>query len=123
MLIPVSCPSQTLDALPTHLVTPFIGPVPPSNLLDKIARGVAHGKGPLDWPHSVRATRVKLLELAKKRAKDESLQPSDVSDRENQFDAERDAKRQNIRRPLDRQSSMDFMNVAGPHLDEDNITR
>ncbi|KIL58755.1 hypothetical protein M378DRAFT_200399 [Amanita muscaria Koide BX008] len=115
-------PEQVLLSTP-HLVTPFIGPVPPSNLLDKIARGIAHAKGPLDWPHSVRATRVKLVELAKKRAKDESLQHSDVSDRENQFDAECDAKRQNIRRPLYRQNSMDFMNVAGPHLDEDNITR
>lgn len=32
-------------------------------------------------------------------------------------------KRQNIHRPLYRQNSMDFMNVAEPHLDEDNITR
>lgn len=55
-------------------------PPPPSNLLDKIACGIAHAKGPLDWPHSVRAMRVKHLELAKKRAEDESLPHSDVSD-------------------------------------------
>ena len=121
---------QTLDALPAHLVTPFIGPVPPSNLLDKIARGLTHAKGPVDWPHSVRATRVKLLELAKLRAKEEtalSHTSSDVSERENMFNAQNARgspdKRQNIRRPIYRQNSMDFMNVAEPHLDEDNITR
>jgi transcription factor SPN1 len=60
---------QTLDALPAHLLTPFVGPVPPSNLLDKIARGVAQAKGTEEWPHSVRATRVKLMELARTRGK------------------------------------------------------
>ncbi|KAF8348944.1 hypothetical protein F5887DRAFT_879407 [Amanita rubescens] len=124
--------TRTLDALPAHLVTPFIGPVPPSNLLDKIARGVTHAKSPVDWPHSIRATRVKLLELAKLRAKEESAQgrtSSNVSERENRFDTQiqnactSPDKRQNIRRPLYRQNSMDFMNVAESHLDEDNITR
>ncbi|KAK0450260.1 hypothetical protein EV421DRAFT_1991212 [Armillaria borealis] len=61
--------SRTLDALPSHLVTPFNGPIPPSNLLDKIARGVAQAKGPNDWPFSLRATRVKLIEIARSRAK------------------------------------------------------
>ncbi|KAF8628036.1 hypothetical protein AX15_004151 [Amanita polypyramis BW_CC] len=125
--------TRTLDALPAHLVTPFIGPVPPSNLLDKIARGVAHAKGPADWPHSIRATRVKLLELAKIRAKEEAAQNRatnlGASERENKFETQAENarggqdKRQNIRRPLYRQNSMDFMNVAEPHLNEDNITR
>ena len=61
------CP-QTLDALPSHLLTPFIGSIPPSNLLDKIARGVAEAKG-TDWPHSMRATRAKIVELARMRAR------------------------------------------------------
>ena len=62
-----------MDALPAHLVTPFHGPIPPSNLLDKIARGVSQAKGPSDWPHSIRATRVKLLELARSRAKEDAV--------------------------------------------------
>ena len=53
-----------MDALPSHLLTPFNGPVPPSNLLDKIAKGVMHAKGPAEWPHSLRATRAKIVELA-----------------------------------------------------------
>ena len=40
---------QTLNVLPSHLLTPFNGPVPPSNLLEKIVRGVAV-EGPTDWP-------------------------------------------------------------------------
>ena len=39
---------QTLDVLPFHLLEPFNGPVRPSNLLDKILRGVAEAKGPTD---------------------------------------------------------------------------
>ncbi|KAF8623688.1 hypothetical protein AX17_007386 [Amanita inopinata Kibby_2008] len=127
--------TRTMDALPAHLVTPFIGPVPPSNLLDKIARGVAQAKGPVDWPHSVRATRVKLLELAKIRAKEEALQKrkigGDALGREtkpvaNGLDAYNGkvGNGQNLRRPLYRQNSMDFMNAAESHLNnEENITR
>ena len=63
--------NQTLDALPSHLLTPFNGPIPPSNLLDKIARGVSQAKGPIDWPHSIRSTRAKLLQLARGKANDE----------------------------------------------------
>ncbi|KAI9574010.1 hypothetical protein HD554DRAFT_579258 [Boletus coccyginus] len=63
--------SRTLDALPAHLITPFNGFIPPSNLLDKIARGVSAAKGPNDWPHSIRATRIKLLELARSMAQEE----------------------------------------------------
>ena len=55
---------QTLDALPSHLLVPFRRPVPPSNLLCKIARG------PADGPHSQHATRVKIIELAPRRASD-----------------------------------------------------
>lgn len=63
--------SQTLDALPAHLITPFNGSIPPPNLLDKISRGITAAKGPNDWPHSVTATRSKLLELARIRAQEE----------------------------------------------------
>ncbi|KAI6042853.1 hypothetical protein EDC04DRAFT_2654997 [Pisolithus marmoratus] len=63
--------SRTLDALPAHLITPFNGPVPPPNLLDKVARGISAAKGPNNWPHTVRATRIKLLELARVKAQEE----------------------------------------------------
>jgi len=57
---------QTLETLPSHLLTPFNGPVPPSNLLDKIACGVADGKGPADRPRFQPATRSKIVELARR---------------------------------------------------------
>jgi transcription factor SPN1 len=140
---------QTLDALPAHLVTPFNGAMPPSNLLDKIARGVSQAKGTADWPHSIRATRVKLLELARVRAKEEALadqrrkvitEEDDVEiDGNYSYFGDSDMLHQtaNIgigknglgvglghRRPLHRQSSMDFMNTAATNLkDNDNINR
>ena len=116
---------QTLDALPAHLVTPFNGPIPPSNLLDKIARGVAHAKGPIDWPHSIRATRVKLIELSRLRAKEQAPaphqphsiaeEPEDAMQIEANYSYSHDGRQKPLAiapsatRPLYRQSSMDFM--------------
>ncbi|KIM40509.1 hypothetical protein M413DRAFT_162973 [Hebeloma cylindrosporum] len=112
--------SRTLDALPAHLVTPFNGPIPPSNLLDKIARGVSQAKGPADWPHSIRATRIKLLELARARAKEEALaqqrrqiirEEVEIDDGSN-YSYFHDGEEKPVggpRRPLYRQSSMDFI--------------
>ena len=106
-----------MDALPQHLLTPFNGPVPPSNLLDKIARGVSEAKGPGEWPHSLRATRAKIVELARKRAKE----PSDGGETTDTI-AEEDSAGSGVplqqttntglKRPLYRQSSMDFMQSA-----------
>lgn len=120
------CP-QTLDALPSHLLTPFNGPVPPSNLLDKIARGVADAKGN-NWQHSMRATRAKIVELARVRAK-ESRDNGSGSDTIAEEDSTDDAPLQQttnigLKRPLYRQSSMDFMQPAKTNLqDNSNITR
>jgi len=97
---------QTLDALPPHLVTPFNGPTPPSNLLDKIAHGVSQAKGPVDWPHSIRATRVKLIELSRATARENKAPPTDVHVPPKQ------PGKPFIKRPLYRQSSMDFINNA-----------
>jgi hypothetical protein len=47
------------------VLTPWASPIPPPNLLDKVARSISTSKGPLEWPHSVRATRVKLTELSR----------------------------------------------------------
>lgn len=114
---------QTLDALPAHVLTPFIGPVPPSNLLDKIARGVAQAKGSSEWPYSLRATRVKLVELCRARAKDVSaehkrhnaIEEEDIDQDLEQF-REVLKRTTNIRRPLYRQNSMDFMQSAKSEL-------
>ncbi|KAJ3814109.1 hypothetical protein EV368DRAFT_74278 [Lentinula lateritia] len=117
--------SRTLDALPSHLVTPFNGPIPPSNLLDKIARGVANAKGPAEWPHSLRATRVKLIEIARQRAKEDPPRgPKSVVTDENDDISWLSRKRSRVipRRPLYRQSSMDFVNPSD-RKNGDNITR
>ncbi|KAH7925813.1 hypothetical protein BV22DRAFT_402860 [Leucogyrophana mollusca] len=99
--------ARTLDALPSHLTTPFNGPVPPSNLLHKIATGIAQAKGPNDWPHSVRATRIKLLHIARDNASDHDNARgglrADVLQQTTNTASPRRA------RPLYRQSSMDFM--------------
>jgi hypothetical protein len=134
---------QTLDALPPHLMTPFNGPIPPSNLLDKIARGVTQAKGE-DWPHSLRATRVKLIELARTIAEEDSKPRKATIPEENDMDcsdypyiAQSEVLQQttNIgvgkiglgiglgpRRPLYRQSSMDFLNTSDTR-DDDTINR
>ncbi|KAK0235972.1 hypothetical protein EDD85DRAFT_791368 [Armillaria nabsnona] len=119
--------SRTLDALPSHLVTPFNGPIPPSNLLDKIARGVAQAKGPNDWPFSLRATRVKLIEIARTRAKEEAKVYADEND--DYFfrggESELPAVGKKPRRPVYRQSSMDFLygSISEDQDEHDNITR
>ncbi|KAI5983355.1 hypothetical protein EDD15DRAFT_2316093 [Pisolithus albus] len=133
--------SRTLDALPAHLITPFNGPVPPSNLLDKVARGISAAKGPNDWPHTIRATRIKLLELARVKAREERYANihEEVDDMTCSTSANKSEKpsrtpdplevlqqRTNtplgVRRPLYRQSSMDFMSPVG--LDKhESITR
>ncbi|TFL04097.1 hypothetical protein BDV98DRAFT_360615 [Pterulicium gracile] len=118
---------RTLDALPSHLITPYNG-IPPANLLEKIARGVAQAKGPNEWPHSLRATRVKLMELARNRAKEECQSPMRLKSPRAQVAAtipeeeggatvqatpgqkhRRAGSGEHNRRPLYRQSSMDFV--------------
>ncbi|KAF7773355.1 hypothetical protein Agabi119p4_5522 [Agaricus bisporus var. burnettii] len=129
--------SRTLDALPAHLVTPFNGPIPPSNLLDKIARGVSQAKGPVDWPHSLRATRVKLIELSRHRAKEQAAarQQREAIAEEMEYASEMETnyiynengaeKPVGVKKPLYRQSSMDFMlNAVGTDIqNNENLTR
>ncbi|KAG2740707.1 hypothetical protein P692DRAFT_20753836 [Suillus brevipes Sb2] len=123
---------RTLDALPSHLITPFNGSIPPPNLLDKIARGITAAKGPNDWPHSVTATRAKLLDLARARAMEERRKsiidedviflsgnvhrPADLSKCAERNDTSPDVLQSTTntlkRHPLYRQSSMDFMTDA-----------
>ncbi|TRM64352.1 hypothetical protein BD626DRAFT_568116 [Schizophyllum amplum] len=128
---------RTLDALPSHLYTPFNGSVPPSNLLDKIARGVAQAKGAEEWPHSLRQTRQKLIELSRARGKDESIpeETSDgaeivVDDSHNPGDnpsSQTKTPQPSVsprKRPLYRQSSMEFLNATASDLkDNDTIDK
>lgn len=134
---------ETLDALPAHLITPFNGPVPPSNLLDKIARGISAAKGPNDWPHSIRATRMKLLELARRKAQEERRKAVFKEDKAplvqggpvchgeayrprtpgpSEVLQSRTNTPIHTRRPLYRQSSMDFMDPEQSDRSE-SITR
>ncbi|KAI8969498.1 hypothetical protein BD414DRAFT_525812 [Trametes punicea] len=101
--------SRTLDALPAHLLTPFNGPVPPSNLLDKIARGVISAKGPVEWPHSLRATRAKIIELARLRATEDTSSDTIAEEEPSEKDVLQQTTNTGPKRPLYRQSSMDFM--------------
>ena len=102
---------QTLDALPSHLLTPFNGSVPPSNLLDKIARGAREAKGPADWPHSLRATRAKIVELFRRRARD-STPIAGIAEESCEDEEPREVLRPSSpvsRRTMQRQSSMGFI--------------
>ncbi|CDO70655.1 hypothetical protein BN946_scf184756.g22 [Trametes cinnabarina] len=101
--------SRTLDALPAHLLTPFNGPVPPSNLLDKIARGVISAKGPVEWPQSLRATRAKIIELARLRASEDMSSDTIAEEEASDKDVLQQTTNTGPKRPLYRQSSMDFM--------------
>ncbi|KAI0663879.1 hypothetical protein C8Q70DRAFT_907296 [Cubamyces menziesii] len=100
---------RTLDALPSHLLTPFNGPVPPSNLLDKIARGVIAAKGPVEWPHSLRATRAKIVELARLRGVEDNSSDTIAEEEPSDKDVLQQTTNTGPKRPLYRQSSMDFM--------------
>ena len=108
-LVTVSLSSlKTLDTLPGHLYTPFNGPVPPSNLLDKIARSVSQAQGPLEWPHSIRATRAKLVEIARARDKDRNKENMTIDEQDEDGVVEVPPGHQ-PKKPLHKQSSMDFL--------------
>ncbi|THH04605.1 hypothetical protein EW146_g10137, partial [Bondarzewia mesenterica] len=118
--------SRTLDALPAHLLTPFNGPVPPSNLLDKIARGVVQAKGASEWPHSIRATRSKLVELSRQRAKEaaEEKRRDTIEEEDFPYGEVLQQTTNTGPRRLYRQSSMDFMQSAKLEIgDSDPFSR
>lgn len=98
----------------------------------------------MEWPHSLRATRVKLIELARNRAREENMPLSRkatvekeddlaTSVEDSRYDGEVLQQTTNIgnigiglgsRRPLYRQSSMDFMNSSTTDLaDNDDLLR
>ncbi|TFK45859.1 hypothetical protein OE88DRAFT_1812332 [Heliocybe sulcata] len=112
---------RTLDALPSHVLTPFAGPVPPPNLLDKMAKGLAEYA---DWPHSLRATRAKIIEIAKTGGMESS-----VDEEANDRDSARSgvlSPTTNIepKRALYRQSSMDFIQMDKQDVrSNESITR
>jgi hypothetical protein len=103
---------------------------------------VSQAKGPAEWPHSLRATRVKLIELSRQRAAAEDAaldRRKQAADENDEFACYADGDSSDmgsnhgkkalglgagIRRPLYRQSSMDFLNSSAPNFkDNDSITR
>lgn len=72
-------------------------------------------KGPIDWLHSIRATRIKLLELARSKAKEEKEKakqrnwPLIIREEGEMDDDMMDINNAEGSRPLYRQSSMDFI--------------
>ena len=104
-------------------MTPFNGPVPPSNLLDKIARGVTARKGPVEWPHSLRATRAKIVELARLRAKEDTASDTIAEEESTDPGVPAQTTAKGTKRPLYRQSSMDFMPSNKLDPADDSIAR
>ncbi|KLO08929.1 hypothetical protein SCHPADRAFT_916825 [Schizopora paradoxa] len=103
----VSLLGKTLDALPSHLLSPYNGSIPPANVLDKIARSVINAKDPIEWPHSVRSTRIKLLNLARSyndNGHGDGRRSSELSP-----DVLQPTTTNVPKKPLYRQSSMDFL--------------
>ena len=115
-----------MDAVPQNVLTPYTGAVPPSNLLDKLARGIVNAKGPNEWPHSVRQTRQKLVELARGQTVvpatiDENVESTTASLRDStnlQMSPVRSRKR-----PLARANSMDFMQAANLEGQVDSFSK
>ncbi|KAH8117872.1 hypothetical protein DFH11DRAFT_863706 [Phellopilus nigrolimitatus] len=98
---------KALDALPSHLLSPYNGSIPPANVLDRIARSIIHAKDPLEWPHSIRSTRIKLLKLARIHAEE-----NDAREKRLSSDLPPDVLQPTTnvhKKPLYRQSSMDFI--------------
>lgn len=88
---------------------------------------MTNAKGPLDWQHSLRATRAKIVELARIRAKEAANETaSDTIAEEDGPDPDVLQQTTNTgpKRPLYRQSSMDFMQISKHDLkDNGNINR
>lgn len=80
--------------------------------LHKYIIGVSQAKGPSDRPYSLRSTCAKLVELCCVRAKEVAAEQKRYNTIE-EGDTDQVLKRTtNIRRPLYRQNSMDFMQSA-----------
>ncbi|QRV75208.1 hypothetical protein RhiJN_03223 [Ceratobasidium sp. AG-Ba] len=104
--------SRTLDNIPSHLMTPYVGVIPPPNVLDKLARNIALSRNAMEWPHSVRATRVKLHELCRRKTVQKAIERHATSPRPDSQNSPQVAEiMPPTRRPLYRQSSMDFLPV------------
>ncbi|KAJ1307706.1 hypothetical protein OPQ81_001795 [Rhizoctonia solani] len=104
--------SRTLDNIPSHLMTPYVGIIPPPNVLDKLARNIASSRTALEWPHSIRATRVKLHELCRRKTVQKAIErraPPTQPTVCNPVEVVPESAPP--RRPLYRQSSMDFLPV------------
>ncbi|KAF8606568.1 hypothetical protein BDV93DRAFT_553735 [Ceratobasidium sp. AG-I] len=103
--------SRTLDNIPSHLMTPYVGVIPPPNVLDKLARNIASSRTALEWPHSIRATRVKLHELCRRKTVQKAIERHTPAPNQVTQNSPQAIPAPPVRRPLYRQSSMDFLPV------------
>ncbi|KAF8339693.1 uncharacterized protein EI90DRAFT_3012662 [Cantharellus anzutake] len=102
---------STLEDTPSNLASPYTGTIPPSNLLDRMGRSILDTLSPNEWPHSLRATRLKLLQVAKQLAKPASpsvvVNPAPTSPRTPQRGSSVAA-----RAPLSGKDGMDYLPVV-----------
>jgi transcription factor SPN1 len=93
-------------------MTPYVGVIPPPNVLDKLARNITSSRTALEWPHSVRATRIKLHELCRRKTVQKAIERhAPASQLPTRGVVEVVLQPPPARRPLYRQSSMDFLPV------------
>ena len=93
------------------------GPVPPSNLLDKIACSVAEAKGHIEWPHSQCTTHTKIIKLTKCQARDSTPIPGitkEPGEEEELHEVPRLSSCINQRETLCHQSRIMFLPSEGP---------
>ncbi|EJU04803.1 hypothetical protein DACRYDRAFT_20418 [Dacryopinax primogenitus] len=95
---------RALDSLPDYLTTPYVGNIPPPNLLQNLAKGILKDmkENKTGWPYTLAQTRAKLREIAEVKAREL---------RELGRDPER-ADGAN-KRSLHRSDSMDFLPING----------
>ncbi|KZO90703.1 hypothetical protein CALVIDRAFT_568854 [Calocera viscosa TUFC12733] len=95
---------RALDSLPEYLTTPYVGNIPPPNLLQNMAKGILKDmkENQGGWPYTLSQTRLKLREIAEQKARELK-------------ELGRDPQRTvgSSRRSLRRSDSMDFLPVNG----------
>lgn len=71
-----------------------------------------HAKGPAEWPHSLRATRAKIVELARLRGKEDTASDTIAEEDSTDPGVSQQKPSRGFKRPLHKQSSMDFVPTA-----------
>ena len=72
-----------------------------------ISRNIINAKDPVEWPHSIRSTRIKLRKLSRARAREFGVEEGHLS---TELSTDILQPTTNVqKKPLYRQSSMDFI--------------